>query len=330
MLAIAAAFAGLVSGPFQLSVSAVLEALLSPSRDGEGSLASNLIWQLRVPRVLLALIVGASLASAGTAMQGLFRNPLADPGLVGVASGSALAAVAAIVVGTSWSLPAGLMPYAVPLAAFLGGTVSAWLAARLATEQGTTRTTTLLLAGLAINAVAGAGIGLLMVGADAAAMRNAWFWLFGSLGKAGWLEIAICGPLLLGIVFWLPREAPALNALLLGESEAHHLGVDVERLKHRLLLLIVLAVALCVALAGLIGFIGLIVPHLLRLALGPDHRLIFPSAALGGAALLAAADLVSRTAASPGEIPVGILTALIGGPFFLAMLVHLRGRIESW
>ena len=330
LAALSAALIALVFGPIPLQVVDVFRALLLPWRDDQDSLTASLVWDLRAPRALLALIVGAALATAGAAMQGLFRNPLADPGLVGVASGSALAAVTMMVAAAMQTLPAVVVPYAVPVAAFCGGLLAAWLAARLASERGETRTATLLLAGLAINAVAGAGIGLLVLWADEAALRNAWFWLFGSLGKAGWTELVICGPILLAIVLWLPREAPALNALLLGESEAGHLGVEVENFKRRILLLVVLAVALCVALAGLIGFVGLIVPHLLRLLLGPDHRLILPASAFGGATLLVLADLASRTVLSPAEIPVGILTALIGGPFFLALLVRLRGRIEAW
>ncbi len=321
---------GLVLGTVPLDLSDAIAALLPVARTEETALASSLVRDLRAPRVVLALAVGAALASAGAAMQGLFRNPLADPGLIGVSSGSALAAVAMMVAGSALELPAGALPYAVPLAAFTGGVIAAWLAVRLAVHDGHTGTATLLLAGLAINAIAGAGIGLLTQQAGDAALRDALFWLFGSLGKAGWGELTVCVPPLLLIVLWLPRHAGALNALLLGASEAAHLGVDVERFKRRLLLGVVLAVALSVALAGLIGFVGLIVPHLMRLLLGPDHRLILPASALAGATLLTLADLAARTLLSPAEIPVGVLTALIGGPFFLALLVNLRGRTGGW
>ena len=295
---------------------------------------ASVVLDLRLPRVLLGLLVGAALACAGTAMQGLFRNPLADPGLVGVASGAALAAVAAIVLvrELTQGLPilAVLGPWFTPLASFAGGLAAAALAARLASHDGYTRTATLLLAGLAINAIAGAGIGLLTQLAGDAALREAIFWLFGSLAKSGWKELAVGGPVLLLVLLWLPREARALNALLLGEAEAGHLGVDVERLKRRVTALIVLAVATAVALAGAIGFIGLVVPHLLRLLLGPDHRALLPASALGGALLLVLADLGARTWLAPAELPVGILTALVGGPFFLALLMRFRNRVEAW
>lgn len=292
--------------------------------------ALTVLRDLRLPRVLLAISVGAALACAGAAMQGLFRNPLADPGLVGVASGAALAAVAAIVGARSLGIPSNWLPYATPLAAFIGGLGAAALAARLASVEGYTRTATLLLAGLAINAIAGAGIGLLTQFAGDAALREATFWLFGSLSKSGWAELLFALPVLLAVLLLLPRDARALNALLLGEPEAAHLGVDVESLKRRVMLLIVVAVAVSVALAGVIGFVGLVVPHLVRLMLGPDHRSLLPAAALSGAALLVLADLGARTALAPAEVPVGVLTALIGGPFFLGLLIRLRGRIEAW
>lgn len=327
---LAAALAGLALGAVPLTLADVLSAFSSSPQQADAPLAHRLVWDLRAPRVLLAGLVGAALACAGAAMQGLFRNPLADPGLIGVASGAALAAVTLMVAGHLLSFPAALAPYTVPVAAFAGGILAAWLAASLASRHGETGTATLLLAGLAINAICGAGVGLLTQWADHAALRDALFWLFGSLGKAGWGELAVCAPILLVVIAWLTRQAPPLNALLLGEAEAGHLGVDVERFKRRLLITVVLAVALSVALAGVIGFVGLIVPHLLRLLLGPDHRGILPASALAGAALLILADLVARTALSPAEIPVGILTALIGGPFFLALLMRLRGRLESW
>lgn len=328
-LALSAAGLGLLSGEIAVTI-ADLRAILGLSAAGADPTAVSVLMDLRLPRVLLALFVGAALATAGVAMQGLFRNPLADPGLVGVASGAALCAVAAIVGARSLNLPPAFLPFATPLAAFVGGLVAAGLAVRLASSEGYTRTATLLLAGLAINAIAGAGIGLLTQLAGDAALREATFWLFGSLAKSGWSELIVALPVLILILLVLPRDAHALNALLLGESEAAHLGVDVEALKRRVVLLIVTAVGVCVALAGIIGFIGLIVPHLLRLMLGPDHRVLLPASALGGAALLAFADLASRSWMAPAELPVGILTALIGGPFFLALLLRRRGTIEAW
>lgn len=324
-LSVAAALS-LQAGSYPLEGRELLAALLgNPGSDA----ASAIVWELRVPRLLLSVLVGAALACAGAAMQGLFRNPLADPGLVGVSSGAALAAVGLIVAGPALALPPALAPFATPLAAFAGGLAAAALAARLSRAGDGPRTATLLLAGLAINAIAGAGVGLLLQMAGDAALRESAHWLFGSLAKAGWTELVVGTPLLIASLMLLPREARALNALLLGEDQAQHLGVSVDRLRRRLMALIVIAVGTSVALTGVIGFIGLIVPHLLRGVLGPDHRGLLPACALGGAVLLTLADIGARTALPPAEIPVGILTSLIGGPFFLALLLRLRGRIES-
>lgn len=321
---------GLCNGTLAFTPSEVLRALAAPSDDATSALSVTAIRDLRLPRVLLALLVGAALASSGTAMQGLFRNPLADPGLIGVAAGAALAAVASIVLARGIDFDPQWLPWLTPAAAFGGGLMAATLAARLASADGITHTATLLLAGLAINAVAGAGIGLLIQLSGDAALRELTFWLYGSLGKSGWAELAVGAPVLLLVMLLLPRDARALNALLLGEAEAGHLGVDVERLKRRITALVVLAVAASVALAGIIGFVGLIVPHLLRLSLGPDHRLLLPASALGGASLLVLADVGARTWLSPAEIPVGVLTALIGAPFFLVLLLRFRNRVETW
>jgi iron complex transport system permease protein len=329
-LALGAGLLGLFSGAVDLGLQDVLGAMGIEGTSTSDPAAHAVVLDLRLPRIALAFLVGAALACAGTAMQGLFRNPLADPGLVGVASGAALAAVAMIVMAPHLRIPAPWLPLATPVAAFAGGLAAAELAGRLASSDGYTRTATLLLAGLAINSIAGAGVGMLTQVAGDSALREAIFWLFGSLSKSGWDELVIAAPILLATLLLIPRDARALNALLLGESEAMHLGVDVERLKRRVILLIVLAVATCVALAGVIGFVGLVVPHLLRLLLGPDHVRLIPASALGGAALLALADWSARTIVAPTELPVGILTALIGGPFFLGLLIRVRGRVESW
>lgn len=329
---IVAALLGLALGPIAISPERVLGALFPPLgrqlSPAIGRFESTAVLDLRLPRVALALLVGASLAQAGAAMQGLFRNPLADPGLVGVASGAALAAAMTIL------LSRAIAPWAqaliTPVAAFAGGLAVATAASRVARSEGYTRVTTLLLAGLAANALAAAGIGFIVSVADPGALRSISFWMFGSLAKAGWPEIAVGAPLMIGVLLWLPRQARALNALLLGEAEARHLGVDVEKLKRRLLAAIVLAVSCCVALSGLIGFIGLLAPHWVRLWAGPDHRLLLPASALGGAALLAFADLASRLAFAPQELPVGILTAALGAPFFLYLLLRHRDRVETW
>lgn len=315
-----AALLGLSVGALALPFTQVLGALGLPLPAGEIERAA--VLHIRLPRVLLALLVGAALAQAGAALQGLFRNPLAEPGLVGVSSGAALAAVAVIVLleAPAWLLPA---------AAFAGGLAAAAAVARIAHSGGYTRVATMLLAGLALNALAGAGIGFLSFVADDAALRTLSFWMFGSLGKAGWPEIALAAPLLLAALLLIPREARALDALLLGEAEAAHLGVDVEAVKRRLLLLCVLAVAVSVSLAGIIGFVGLVVPQLLRLWAGPGHRLLLPASAWLGALLLVLADLAARTMLAPVELPIGVLTALVGAPFFLALILRYRDSAET-
>ncbi len=283
--------------------------------------AALVVLDLRLPRLLLAGLVGGGLAVAGGVMQALFRNPLADPALVGVSAGAALAAAAVLV------LVAAAPPWALPLAAFAGGLAVTWLIYRLARYQGRTLPATLLLAGIAVNAMAGAGIGLLIYLADAPGLRNLTFWLLGSVARGDWTTVAVAGPLVLVCLALLLREARTLDLLSLGEVEAGHLGVDVPRLQRRLIALVALVVGACVAVSGIIGFIGLVVPHLLRLAVGPDHARLLPGCALFGAALLIVADTVARGAAEPAELPVGILTALIGAPFFLWLLLRHRGRV---
>lgn len=329
-LLLLALWLSLALGPVSLPLLDALEALLRLSGlAGEQvpGQAELIIGQIRLPRTLLGLSVGAVLALCGVAMQGLFRNPLADPGLVGVSSGAALGAALVIVGSASlgWGLgPLWLQPYLLSLAAFAGGLGVTAVVYRLGRRDGQTSVAAMLLAGVALSALAGALIGLFTYLADDATLRSLTFWNMGSLSGASYARL---WPLLLvgaGVAIWLPRRAPALNALLLGESEARHLGFEVERLKRELVLCTALGVGAAVAAAGLIGFIGLVVPHLLRLLVGPDHRILLPASAMAGAALLLLADLLARLLLAPAELPIGIITALLGAPFFLYLLV--KGR----
>lgn len=334
LLCLAAALLALTIGPLDIAGDRIVGSLLRPlGLDWGAAPAAHeaaTVLDIRLPRVVLALLIGAALAQAGAAMQGIFRNPLADPGLVGISSGAALAAVAVIVLGDALGLFQALPArYVLPLATFAGGAAATWLVMRIALVDGHTRVGTLLLSGLALNAIAGAGIGFFSHVASDSALRSVTFWMFGSLGKAGWEEIAVAAPLLLVPLVLMPRDARALNALLLGEAEAGHLGVDVERLKRRLTFLVVLAAGAAVALAGIVAFVGLIVPHLVRLWVGPDHRLVLPASALLGALLLVLADAAARVALSPTELPIGILTALIGGPVFFALLLRRREELQT-
>lgn len=277
---------------------------------------------IRLPRLLLGVLVGAVLAVSGAAVQGLFRNPMADPALIGISSGAALAAVAVIVLNATLPAPFSLLSgrYGLPLAAFIGGFAGTSLVYRFATVQGRSDMASLLLAGIAVNALAGAATGLLTYLADDAQLRSITFWSMGSFGGATWNEVLLGLPFFLLALGLLPLLARALNALLLGEAEAMHLGFSVETVKTLVIALVALGVGASVALAGIIGFVGLLVPHLLRLALGPDHRLLLPGSALLGANLLLLADLCARTWVVPAEIPIGILTALLGAPCFLYLL----------
>ncbi|MBN9445158.1 MAG: iron chelate uptake ABC transporter family permease subunit [Bosea sp.] len=288
------------------------------------------VLNIRLPRVLLGLLVGAGLAVSGALMQGLFRNPLADPGLVGVSAGAGLAAAATIVLGDRF-LAGTLMklPFAaLPFGAFCGGLVSTLVLYLIATREGRTSVATMLLAGVALGALSGALTGLLAYLSDDRQLRDLTFWSLGSLGGASWSKLSAVAPIILPLLLAMPLLARGLNGLMLGEAEAYHLGIPVQRIKALAILLVALAVGASVASAGLIGFIGIVVPHLIRLSVGPDHRLLLPLSALGGAILLVAADIVARLIVAPAELPIGIVTAAIGAPFFLWLLLRRSVSID--
>lgn len=284
------------------------------------------LLDIRLPRIVLGLLVGAALGSSGAAMQGLFRNPLADPSLVGISSGAALAATAFVILGdiVHLSVPPVLGLFAFPIMAFGGAILTTVIIYRLATVAGQTAVSILLLAGIAINALAQSFSGFLTFYATDTQIRSLTFWKLGSLGGGSWGSVAVITPFILIPVLGFSRLARPLNALLLGESEAGHLGFDNERTKRYAVVLVALAVGASVAFTGLISFVGLIVPHLLRLLIGADHRYLLPGSALLGAALLLAADLTARTIVAPAEMPIGVLTAIAGAPFFLWLLLHGR------
>lgn len=319
----------LALGPVSLPLFDTLRAalrLMGVPIQGQGLEQAELILgQIRLPRTLLGLAVGGVLALSGVAMQGLFRNPLADPALVGVSSGASLGAAIAIVGGVALGgLPEFLGPYLLSFCAFVGGLAVTALVYRVGRRNGQTHVGVMLLAGIALTALAGSIVGFFTYLADDATLRTLTFWNLGSLNGASYARL---WPLLVvtaGVALWLPRRAKALNALLLGESEAGHLGINVEGLKRELVLCTALGVGAAVAAAGMISFIGLVVPHLVRLLAGPDHRVLLPASVLAGATLLLCADLIARLALAPAELPIGIVTAFLGAPFFLYLL--LRGR----
>lgn len=319
-------------GPMQITFTDSVLALLPDALHPQKALAPHIemiIQQVRLPRTLLAVAVGAMLAMCGTVMQGLFRNPLADPAIIGVSAGASLgAAIAIVLLGTLLQQYPDLLLLAVlPVTAFLGGTLTTLLVYRLGTNRSGTSVSMLLLAGVAMSALAGACLGLLHYFADDQALRSLSLWTMGSLSGAQWkgVILALITMTLLALYFY--RDAGRLNALLLGEPEAKHMGIDVQTLKRRLILLTAAGVGITVSLAGIIGFIGLIVPHLGRLLVGPNHRILLPVSMISGALLLLIADIFARTLVAPLDMPVGIVTALIGAPFFLYLLVQQKGRL---
>lgn len=322
------ALVSLSVGTVNFSFFQIIETVLL-SMDGysEPSQIQSIIMDIRLPRLILALLVGASLAILGAVMQGLFRNPLADPSLIGVSGGASVGASIVIVAagGAMLSPLAGLSMVA--LGAFIGGAITTLVVYRVATSSLGTSVTTMLLAGIAIGAIAGAFNSLLSYFSDNQMLRQISVWQMGNLGGANWQKVGIMASVSLIIFSLLPSQARSLNALLLGESEARHLGIDVQRIKRQLIFLTALGVGVSVALAGLIGFVGLIVPHMVRLLIGPDHRALLPASALAGASLLLIADSIARVVVLPAELPTGILTALLGAPFFVALLLKQRGQI---
>ena len=291
----------------------------------------TVLWSIRIPRVLLGLLVGCGLAAAGAGMQGLFRNPLADPSLIGVSAGAAMGAVFAIVWHDSaagWAV-GWLGGYRLPVFAMLGAIVVTLVVYRLATAEGKTAVATLLLTGIAVNALASAFVGYMIFLSDARELRDFTFWSLGSLGLATWASLGAVAPFILFPLGGLILQSRALNALLLGEAEAGHLGVDVQRMTVGIIFLSAAMVGTSVAFCGMIGFVGLLVPHLVRLSIGPDHRYLVPASALLGGILLVAADVAARTFFAPEELPIGIVTAVVGAPCFLGLLHYSRTGIRG-
>lgn len=270
----------------------------------------TIVSSIRLPRILLGAVVGFALAAAGTVMQGFFRNPMADPSIIGISSGAAVGAVTYLVTPFSF-------PYGLPVAAFLGGLCAGALVYLIATDSGGTPIATLLLAGIAVQTFLGAVISFLLLNAGES-LEQVVFWLMGHLNMSTWDRLALALPpvvVLFGVLLAYTRD---LNILLLGEEDAHALGLQVERTKRLLLASSSVITAAAVAVSGVIGFVGLIVPHMMRLVVGPDHRILLPTSALGGAIFLVATDTVARSGSA--ELPVGIVTAAIGAPFFLFLL----------
>jgi len=326
---LASAVLALGIGPVPLTPAQVLQALAASLGLAEADPAQlAIVTGLRLPRLVLAALVGSALALSGAIMQGLFRNPLADPSLLGISGGGTLGAVAVIVLGAAW-LPLWLVPHAQPLVAFLGALAAGLTIQRIATRDGRALVATMLLAGVAVSALTLACTGAFVFASDDRQMRDITFWTMGSVSAATWSRIGAILPFVLAQLIALPFLVRGLNALILGEREAGHLGLPVEFLKKAAVTLVALAVGAAVSVSGTIGFVGMMVPHLVRLSLGSDHRIVLPGAALLGATLLVLADVLARIVVAPAELPIGLVTALVGGPFFLGLLLRERNRIDG-
>ncbi|WP_312631169.1 FecCD family ABC transporter permease [Pantoea piersonii] len=290
---------------------------------------SDMVWQIwlniRLPRVLLAVLIGMALAVSGAVMQGLFRNPLADPGLLGISSGAGLAV--AIAISLPLALPPLLALWLPTLAAFLGSLAVMALIFSLS-RLALGNLARLLLVGIAINALCGSVVGVLSWLSNDQQLRQLSLWGMGSMSQAQWPMLAVCAAFILPSLLLTLLRARHLNLLQLGEEDAHYMGIDVRRTQRQLLVLSALLVGAAVSVSGIIGFVGLVVPHMMRFCLGSDHRWMLPGSALAGAILLLLADTLARTIVVPAEMPVGLLTSLLGGPWFLWLILRQQRGVE--
>ena len=319
---------GAVDIPIETIIDLGFEVFQSSDKNAVSQQVKTILFDIRLPRICLAILIGAILAISGAVMQGLFRNPLAAPSLIGVSSGASLGASVVIVLAGAWlqsNTAFGLSLVAV--GAFVGSFLVTVLVYRLSTSALGTSVTTMLLAGIAVSALAGAVSGLLSYYADNEMLRQISIWQMGNLSTANWQRVLVLTVVAILVLSLFPRESKSLNALLLGESEARHLGIDVQQVKRKLILLTTLGIGTAVAIGGMIGFVGLIVPHIVRLLIGPDHRWLLPASALAGSVLLLMADTIARIIIAPTELPTGILTAILGAPFFIMLLVQQRREL---
>lgn len=295
----------------------------------DDTVIESTLWVVRFPRIVMGLVVGAALAVAGAVMQAIFGNPLAEPGVVGVSSGAALGAALGIVLA-SLGLGAFTSSWATAALAFAGGLGATLLVYAVSRSNGRTEVVTLLLTGIAINAFAGAGLAFLLFAGSAASREQIIFWQLGSLNGSRWQEVGIVALVsVAGLVVAL-LIAGRLDLLALGERSARHLGVNVEALRIGSIVLVALLTGVAVAFCGIIAFVGLVIPHIIRMAIGPSHRPLILASAIGGGALLVYADLLARTVVAGADLPIGMLTSLIGGPFFFFLLYRQRKRSGGW
>ncbi|OOE51367.1 FecCD family ABC transporter permease [Salinivibrio kushneri] len=322
ILLFAVSVTSIAVGQWQLGWLVSLQSL-TPWQDQLAPHVLAIVQQVRLPRTLLCLFVGALLAVCGALMQGLFRNPLADPGIIGVSGGASLGGALGLLLLSFGSINLAFH-LSVPLFAFFGALLATLFVYRIGTTAMGTSVTVMLLAGIAISALSGAALGMINYVADNQTLRDIALWSMGSLTGASWGQIGLTGVAAVALTVFAYCRAHQLNALLLGENEAAYLGIDIHRLKRLLIIATAAGMGISVSAAGLIGFIGLVVPHIGRLLAGPDHRMLIPLSAVLGALLLTLADIIARVIVAPAELPVGIITALMGAPFFIWLLIQQR------
>ncbi|MFT4258426.1 MAG: iron ABC transporter permease [Microbacterium sp.] len=315
----------LAIGPAQV-IGSVLRAIgIDNAWAPDELLLEQTLWQIRFPRVMISLLVGALLAVAGAVMQAIFGNPLAEPGVVGVSSGAALGAAGAITLGLTV-----FGPWSTAVFAFAGGLTATLIVYSSARAKGRTEVVTLLLTGIAVNAFAGAGLALFMFAGNTASREQIIFWQLGSMNGSRWNEVlivAVVGAIATAAAI---RLGPRYDLLALGDRTAAHLGVKVERLRIFSDVIVALLTGVAVAFVGIIAFVGLVIPHLIRMILGPSHRTLIVASLLGGAVLMVYADLLARTVVPAADLPIGLLTSLVGGPFFFWLIRRNRRRAGGW
>ncbi len=308
--------------------------LLKEEVFGGGKITTSdyfVLFNIRMPRIVMAILVGSALAVSGTCLQGMFKNPLATPNLIGVTSGASLFAALGIVLGNYFRafLPEVLHYSMLSILAFAGAILTMTFVYRISTTRRKTNVVIMLLAGVAISALAGAITGFLTYLTDDQELRDLTFWTLGSLGGSTWVKNGILAGVILVSFIILINKGKALNAMMLGEQDASHLGIPVEKIKKQIVILTALMVGTCVAFSGIIGFVGLIVPYILRLIFKSNYHIILPLSAVGGSILLLLADTFSRTIVSPSEMPIGVLTAFLGAPVFIAILIRYKKSFQS-
>lgn len=310
----------LSSGSIKIEIFNIIKIILFKlnASSGAGILPEEdlVVWSIRLPRILLGVIVGAILACSGALMQGVFRNSLADPGLLGISSGAALFVSMGIVLGLGT-----FGGFSLPVLAFVGSFISMMLIYFIATKKSQTNTSTMLLAGIAINAICGAGTSIFTYLSSNEELRTITFWQLGSLGSANWNYVFNIAPFFLLLILFAPMLSKALDAMMLGESNAKYLGIQIERVKFIAILLISLSVGASVAICGMISFVGLVVPHLIRLMIGPKNKGLMICSMILGSILIVLSDLIARVIVLPLELPIGVVTSLLGAPFFLYLII---------